>query len=416
VGISNTLGEDHGDCGSWSGLISGLCMRFEFSRVGCSRTVAATKFRLAFFCGLVVGFSLLLNPLACGEIRVGVVTCLSGGLSTFGTSSAQGAKLAAEEIDSAGGVLQQPLTLIVDDNQSKPGETARIVRKFLTQDRVVAILGDLTSSFTMEAAPLAQNAHVPLLTPTATNKAITPIGNFIFRSCFTDPFTGRVMARFALDHLNARRAVIMTDIKQDYSVGVAAELKQYFGANGGQLSEELFFSSGDTDFRAQLSKLKAVRPEVVFLPAYYPEVGLILREARLLGVIAPFVGGEGWDSPALVQIAGKSADGSYYANHFSSDDPDPRVQQFVARYKEKFQVLPDALAALWYDGTRLMANAIERAGSDNSEKIRDALAQTKDFSGVTGNISLDDQRNANKPGVIVTIQGGAIKMVERVAP
>ncbi len=324
--------------------------------------------------------------------------------------------MAAEEIDSAGGVLHQPLTLVIDDNQSKPGETARIVRKFLTQDRVVAILGDLTSSFTMEAAPLAQNAHVPLLTPTATNKAITPIGNFIFRSCFTDPFTGRVMARFALDHLNARRALIMTDIKQDYSVGIAAELKQYFGANGGQLLEELFFSSGDTDFRAQLSKLKAARPEVVFLPAYYPEVGLILREARLLGVTAPFLGGEGWDSPALVQIAGKSADGSYYANHFSSDDPNPRVQQFVARYKEKFQVLPDALAALWYDGTRLMANAIERAGSENSEKIRDALAQTKDFSGVTGNISLDDQRNANKPGVIVTIQAGAIKMVERVTP
>ena len=198
-------------------------MRFEFSRVGCSRTVAATQFRLALFCGSVVGFSLLLNPPASGEIRVGVVTCLSGGLSTFGTSSSQGAKLAAEEIDSAGGVLHQPLTLVIDDNQSKPGETARIVRKFLTQDRVVAILGDLTSSFTMEAAPLAQNAHVPLLTPTATNKAITPIGNFIFRSCFTDPFTGRVMARFALDHLNARRAVIMTDIKQDYSVGIAAE-------------------------------------------------------------------------------------------------------------------------------------------------------------------------------------------------
>src|SRR5260221_9733754 len=304
------MGEGHGDCVSWSGLISGLCMRFKFSRVGCSWTVAATKFRLAFFCGSAVGFSFMLNLLAGGEIRVGVVTCLSGGLSTFGTSSAQGAKLAAEEIDSAGGVLHQPLTLVIDDNQSKPGETARIVRKFLTQDRVVAIFGDLISSFTMEAAALAQNAHVPLLTPTATNIAITPIGNFIFRSCFTDPFTGRVMARFALEHLHARRAVIMTDIKQDYSVGVAAELKQYFNANGGQLLEELSFSSGDTDFRAQLSKLKAVRPEAVFFPSYYPEVGLILREVRLLGGTAPFVGGEGWDSPALVQISGKSADRS----------------------------------------------------------------------------------------------------------
>jgi branched-chain amino acid transport system substrate-binding protein len=350
------------------------------------------------------------------EIKVGVVTCLSGSLSSYGVSSVQGARLAAEEINSTGGILGQPLSLIVDDNQSKSGETARIVRKFLTQDHVVAIIGDLTSSFTMEAAPLAQNAQVPLLTPTATNVAITPIGNFIFRSCFTDPFTGRVMARFALDHLNARRAAIMTDIKQDYSVGVAAELKQYFGTNGGQLLEDLSFSSGDTDFRAQISRLKASRPEAVFLPAYYPEAGLILREARLLGMTVPFVGGEGWDSPALIQIAGKSADGSYYANHFSPDDPDSRVQQFVANYKERYHSVPDALAALWYDGMRLMADSIQRAGSENAEKIRGALAQTRNFAGVTGNISLDDQRNATKPAVIVTIQAGAVKMVERVMP
>jgi branched-chain amino acid transport system substrate-binding protein len=364
----------------------------------------------------VVSFSLLLYSSANAEIKVGVVTCISGGLSTFGVSSVQGARLAAEEINSAGGVLHQPLQLVVDDNQSKTGETARIVRKFLTQDHVVAILGDLTSSFTMEAAPLAQNAHVPLLTPTATNISITPIGNFIFRSCFTDPFTGRMMARFALDHLNARRAVIMTDIKQDYSVGVADALKQYFSANGGQLLDELSFSSGDTDFRAQLTKLKAARPEVVFLPAYYPEAGLILHQARLLGVTVPFLGGEGWGSPVLVQLAGKSADGCFYTDHFSADDTDPRVQQFVATYKDKYHSPPDALAALWYDGTRLLADSIERAGSDSPEKIRDALAQTRGFAGVTGNISLDDQRNATKPGVIVTIQAGAIKMVERVIP
>jgi branched-chain amino acid transport system substrate-binding protein len=359
----------------------------------------------------VVSFSLFLNSSANAEIKVGVVTCLSGSLSTFGVSSVQGARLAAEEINAAGGILHQPLTLIVDDNQSKSGETGRIVRKFLTQDHVVAILGDLTSSFTMEAAPLAQNAHIPLLTPTATNTAITPIGNFIFRSCFTDPFTGHMMARFALDRLKARRAVIMTDIKQDYSVGVTDALKQYFSGNGGQVLEDLSFSSGDTDFRAQLTKLKAARPEVVFLPAYYPEVGLILRQARLLGVTVPFLGGEGWGSPVLVQI-----DGSFYTDHFAADDTDPRVQQFVATYENKYHSRPDALAALWYDGTRLMAESIERAGSDNSEKIRDTLAQTRDFPGVTGNISLDDQRNATKPGVILTIQGGAIKMVERVMP
>jgi branched-chain amino acid transport system substrate-binding protein len=366
----------------------------------------------------VVSPLLLLTLSADAEntIKVGVVTCLSGGLSTYGVSSLQGAKLAAAEINSAGGILNRRVELVVDDNQSKAGETARIVRKFLTQDHVVAIVGDLTSSLTMEAAPLAQNAHVPLLTPTATNVAITSTGNFIFRSCFTDPFIGRVIARFALDHLNARRAVIMTDIKQDYSVGVARELKQYFGANGGQLIEEVSFSSSDTDFRAQLTKLKADRPEVVFLPAYYPEAGLILRQARLLGVTVPFLGGDGWDSPALVQVAGKSADGCYYANHFSPDDIDPRVQQFVATYKERYHSPPDALAALWYDGMRLVADSIRRADSDSPEKIRDAIAQTKGFAGVTGNISLDDQGNATKSGVIVAIQGGTTRMVERVLP
>jgi branched-chain amino acid transport system substrate-binding protein len=363
-------------------------------------------------------FSLLLagSALAANTIKIGAVTCLSGGLSTFGVSSVQGAKMAADEINGAGGVLNRSLELVIDDNQSKPGETAKIVRKFLTQDKVVAIVGDLTSSFTMEAAPLAQNAQIPLLTPSATNVAITTVGDFIFRSCFTDPFTGRVMARFALDHLHARRAVIMADIKQDYSMGVTAELKQYFAGKGGQLLEELSFSTGDTDFRAQLTKLKADRPEIVFLPAYYPEAGLILRQARLLGVTVPFVGGEGWDSPSLVQVAGKSADGSYYANHFSPDDTDPRVQRFVTDYRQRYQSLPDALAALWYDGIKLMADSIQRAGSDAPAKIRDALAQTRGFSGVTGNISLDEQRNANKPGVILTIQDGAIKIVERVMP
>jgi branched-chain amino acid transport system substrate-binding protein len=364
------------------------------------------------------GFLLLLAGSAFAEntIKIGAVTCVTGGLSTFGVSSVQGAKMAVAEINGAGGVLNRPLELVIDDNQSKAGETAKIVRKFLTQDKVVAIVGDLTSSFTLEAAPLAQNAQIPLLTPSATNVAITTVGDFIFRSCFTDPFTGRVMARFALDHLNARRAVIMADIKQDYSMGVTAELKQYFGSNGGQLLEELSFSSGDTDFRAQLTKLKADRPDVVFLPAYYPEASLILREARLIGVTVPFVGGEGWDSPSLVQVAGKSADGNFYANHFSPDDTDKRVQRFVTDYKQRYHSAPDALAALWYDGVKLMVDAIRRAGSDAPTKIRDALAQTKGFPGVTGNISLDERRNATKPGVILTIQDGAIKIVERVTP
>jgi branched-chain amino acid transport system substrate-binding protein len=353
---------------------------------------------------------------AFAQIKIGAVSCISGPLSTFGISSIRGARMAVDEVNAAGGVIGQQLELIVDDNGSKAGETARIVRKFLSEDRVVAILGDLTSSATLEGAPLAQAAHVPMLTPSATNIAITKVGDYIFRSCFTDPFTGRVMARFAIDHLHALRGVILTDLKQDYSIGVTTELKGYYTRGGGQLLSELSFSSGDTDFRAQLSTMKNEHPDVIFLPAYYTEAALILRQARQLGITTPFVGGEGWDSPSLIAIAGKSAEGSFYANHFSPDDPAPQVLAFVRAYQARYHVAPDALAALWYDGAGLLADAIRRAGALEPSRIRDALAATKNFPGVTGNISLDADRNATKPGVILTIADGRVKMVERVSP
>jgi branched-chain amino acid transport system substrate-binding protein len=360
--------------------------------------------------------SLFLAQPAVAQIKIGAVSCISGPLSTFGVSSIRGARMAIEDINAKGGVLGQTVELVVDDNGSKAGETARIARKFLSQDHVAAILGDLTSSATMEAAPLAQEAHVPLITPTATAISVTKVGDYVFRSCFTDPFTGRIMARFAIEHLHARRAVILTDVKQDYSIGVSAELSAFYRQQGGQVLQEFSFSSGDTDFRAQLSSLKSLQPDVVFVPAYYTEAALILREARQLGVKAPFVGGEGWDSPSLLSVAGKSADGSFYTNHFSPDDPEPLVQTFVRAYKAKYGTVPDALAALWYDGAELLADAIRRAGSAEPAKIRDALATTKAFPGVTGNISLDEQRNASKPVVVVTIANGQVKMVQRVEP
>jgi len=364
----------------------------------------------------LLAFLLLQAVPGLAQIKIGAVSCISGPLSTFGVSSIRGARMAIEELNAKGGVLGQSIELVVDDNGSKAGETARIARKFLSQDHVVAILGDLTSSSTMEAAPLAQEAHVPLLTPSATAMSVTKVGDYVFRSCFTDPFTGRIMARFAFDHLHARRAVVLTDVKQDYSIGVSAELSSYYRQQGGQVLQEYSFSSGDTDFRAQLSSLKSLRPDVVFVPAYYTEAALILREARQLGIKAEFVGGEGWDSPSLISVAGKSADGSYYTDHFSPDDPNRLVQSFVQAYRTKYGTAPDALSALWYDGAGLLADALRRAGSAESAKIRNALAATKNFTGVTGNISLDEQRNASKPGVIVTIANGQVKMVERVEP
>jgi branched-chain amino acid transport system substrate-binding protein len=365
----------------------------------------------------LVFFSLVWGPQKTrAEIRIGAVSCLSGALSTFGVSSIQGARLAAEEINARGGVLGEPLALLVEDNGSKAGETATIVRKFLAQDRVVAILGDLTSSATMEAAPLAQAAKVPLLTPSATNIAITRIGPYIFRSCFTDPFTGQAMARFALDTLHAGQAVILNDVKQDYSIGLSEAIKSYFDGHAGKILREISFSSGDTDFRAQLTAAKVLRPAVVFLPAYYTESGLVIRQARQLGLKMPFVGGEGWDSPAFFEVAGKSADGCYYVNHFSPQDPSPIVQTFVRTYQQHYHTLPDALAALWYDGAKLLAQAVQTAGSQDPTKIRDALAQTKSFPGVTGAITIDENRNAAKPAVILGIENGEPKMVKAVTP
>lgn len=351
-----------------------------------------------------------------GQIKIGAVTCLTGELSTFGVSSKQGADLAVGEINSAGGVLGQPIDLIVEDNGSKAGETATIFRKFVSQDKVAAILGDLTSSATMEGAPIAQDAKIPMLTPSATNVAITKVGNYIFRSCFVDPFTGRIMAKFALDQLKAKQAIVLTDVKQDYSIGLTEAIRQYFVANGARILTELSYSSGDTNFRTQLTEVRMAHPDVIFLPGYYTEAALILRQAKQLGIDCPFVGGEGWDSPALIQIAGKSADGNYYTDHFSANDPSPRVQKFVQEYRAKYGSIPDALAALWYDGARLMAQALQRARSADPEKIRDALAGTRDFEGVTGRISIDENRNAAKPGVILKIENGALKMVQQVSP
>ena len=367
---------------------------------------------------LIAGLALLVLPIqsTLAQIKIGAVTCLTGALSTFGVSSIQGAKLAEEDINVAGGVLGQPIELVIEDNGSKAGETTTITRKFISQDKVVAILGDLTSSATMEGAPLAQSAKIPLLTPSATNVSITRIGDYIFRSCFIDSFTGKIMARFALDGLKAKQAIILTDVKQDYSVGLSDVIREYFAQNGGTIAKTISYSSGDTNFRPQLTQIRIAHPDVVFLPGYYTEAALILRESRQLGIACPFVGGEGWDSPVLAEIAGKSADGNYYANHFSAADPSPRVQKFVQTYRAKYNAVPDALAALWYDGARLLFQAVQRAGSTDPAKIRDALACTRNFDGVTGTISIDENRNAAKSGVILEIENGEIKMVQQVTP
>jgi branched-chain amino acid transport system substrate-binding protein len=349
-------------------------------------------------------------------IKVGEINPMTGAIGQYGVTCHQGIKLAVDEANRNGGVLDRSIDLITEDNQSQPGQTATIARKLLTQDKVQVIIGDLTSSATLEAAPLAQAARIPLVTPTATNPKVTEVGEYIFRICFIDEFQGKVMARFARETLHAERAAILTDVKQDYSLGLSQFFKETFAAAGGTIVKEQSYASGDKDFRAQLSSVRVAKPDVIFLPGYYPEVSLILREARQLGITGTFVGCEAWDNPTLLQIGGKAAEGAFFSNHFSADDPAPVVQDFAKVYEQTFGSRPDTFAALGYDAARLVVDAFRRAGTDDPAKVRDALAQTRDFAGVTGSISIDEHRNASKPAVILAIKEGRFQYFQKVNP
>jgi len=349
------------------------------------------------------------------DFKIGEVNPISGAIGQYGTTCHRGVQLAIEQANQSGGVLGKKVLLLTEDNQSRAGETSTIVRKFVTQDKVVAIVGDLTSSATLEGGPIAQAAKIPMVTPLATNPKVTEIGDCIFRVCFIDEFQGRIMARFALENLKAKKAAILTDSKQDYSIGLTGFFKQTFSESATVVREQSY-ASGDTDFRAILTSVKASQPDVVFVPGYYPEVSLILKQARQLGISVPFIGCEAWDSPTLLAVAGKSANGCYFSNQFSPDDPTPVVQDFDRIYQAKFGDRPDNFAALGYDATRVVLDAIKRAGSTQSPSIRDALAQTRDFPGVSGKITIDSNRNASKPVVVLAIKDERIQFFEKINP
>jgi branched-chain amino acid transport system substrate-binding protein len=362
--------------------------------------------------GLLVGMGVNAQDI----LKIGEVNPMTGAIGQYGTTCHQGIQLAVDQANSAGGVLGKRIVLLTEDNQSQAGQTSTIVRKLVIQDKVVAIIGDLTSSATLEGGPIAQAAKIPMVTPLATNPKVTQIGDYIFRVCFIDEFQGRVMARFALENLKSKKAAILTDTKQDYSVGLSGFFKETFAHGAGSVVRVQTYSSGDTEFRAQLTSIQAARPDLVFLPGYYPEVGIILKQARQLGMTVPFIGCEAWDSPTLLQVAGKAADGCYFSNQFSADDPSPVVQEFGKVYRARFGVLPDNFAALGYDAANVILDSVRRAGSTDSVALRDAIAQTKDFPGVSGNITLDAQRNASKPAVILAIKDQQVQFFQKISP
>ena len=350
-------------------------------------------------------------------IKIGEYASLTGKEAAFGQSSHKGTLLAVEEIDSKGGVLGRQVELITDDNQSKQGESATIVKKLIFREKVVGILGEVASMRSLEAAPLCQAYKIPMISPSSTNPKVTEIGNYIFRVCFIDPFQGTVMAKFAKETLKIHRVAVLTSVSSAYSVGLAKYFKQRFTDDGGEVVIEQKYTEGDKDFNAQLTAIKAAGVEGIFIPGYYTEAALISRQARELDMKIPLFGGDGWEAPELVKIGGEAVEGCYYSTHYSPQVDTPAVKEFVARFKARFGgEVPDAMAALGYDSAEVMVDAIRRAGSTEGPAIREALAATKGYQGVTGDTTMDKDRNASKAAVVIMVKNGEFKFVQSVAP
>jgi len=366
--------------------------------------------------------AVLVTVLACAkassgnEILVGEYGSLTGGIATFGISTRDGSQQAFDEINKAGGVLGKKLKLIVEDDQSKPEEVGTIVTKLINQDHVVAMLGHVASTHSLAAAPICQKNGIPMITPSSTNPAVTQKGDYIFRVCFMDTFQGATMAKFAADTLKAKKVAILVDVRSDYSVGLKDVFGENFKKRGGTIIAVQSYSQGDSDFHAQLTQIKATSPDAIYVPGYYTEVGTIAHQAKELGLTVPLMGGDGWDSPKLWEIGGEALNGCFFSDHYSTDDPSPVVQKFVTEYKSRYKQTPDALAALAYDAAKILAEAFTRAGTTEGAKVRDAIAATKDYQGVTGKITIDKDRNAVKPASVLKVENGKYVLVETIAP
>jgi len=351
------------------------------------------------------------------SIRVGEYASLTGKDASFGQSSHKGITMAIEEINAAGGVLGRRLELFTEDNQTVPGQSATAAKKLIARDKVIALLGEVSSGRSLEAAPIAQAARIPMIAPAATNPKVTQVGSYVFRVCFIDSFQASVIAKFVGRELKARRVAILSSVSNAYSVGLARFFRQEYGADGGVIPVEQKYSEGDKDFRAQLTAIGAAGCDAVFVPGYYTEAALIVRQARDLGLTMPFVGGDGWVSDQLLLIGGEALNGCYYSTHFSPENNGPVVRKFVSDYRARWGAeTPDAFAALGYDAIGVLADAIRRAGSTEGPKLRDALAGTRNFTGATGETTIDANRDASKPATIIAIRDGKLNFLEAVAP
>ncbi|MCX6116103.1 MAG: ABC transporter substrate-binding protein [Proteobacteria bacterium] len=341
---------------------------------------------------------------AADVIKIGEVGSMTGAQATFGISTHQGIELAIKEQNAKGGIKGKKIELVSVDDQGKPEEAATATTKLITQDKVSAVLGEVASSLSLAMAPIAQQNKVPMVTPSSTNPKVTEVGDYIFRVCFIDPFQGTVMAKFAFENLKVKKVAILRDMKSDYSVGLSDFFAESFKKLGGEIVVDQSYSAGEVDFNAQITSIKAKKPEAIFVPGYYTEVGLIAKQARQQGIKVPLLGGDGWDSEKLTEIGGKHLNNGFFSNHYSQDDKSPAVQGFISAYKAQYSKVPDGLAAMGYDAAKVLFAAMEKAKTLANKDVRDELAKTKDFQAVTGKITIDDKRNASKPAVVLEVK------------
>ncbi|RFU62736.1 ABC transporter substrate-binding protein [Bacillus sp. V59.32b] len=353
-------------------------------------------------------------------IKIGANMELSGGVASYGQSGVQGLELAFDEINKEG-IDGKKLELVKVDNKSDAAEATQGALKLATQDKVAVMVGAATSTNTLAQVQIATDQKIPLITPTGTNPDITgkgdKVNDFVFRTCFIDPFQGTVAANFAQSKFQSKNAAIFIDTASDYSKGLAKAFEESYTKAGGKIVAEEAYVAKDTDFRATLTRIKSAKPDFIFLPGYYEEVGLIVKQAREAGIDVPIMGGDGWDSPKLVEIAGGDAlDNTFITNHYSAADPDPKIQDFVKAYEAEYKSTPDGFAALGYDTGYMIADAIERAGSTDPEKIKEALAETKDLALVSGNITLNDHHDPIKSASILKYEAGEQTFDSKVDP
>ncbi|HEY8186165.1 MAG TPA: ABC transporter substrate-binding protein [Pyrinomonadaceae bacterium] len=350
-------------------------------------------------------------------IEIGFFGDLTGPTFNFGLSAKNGVLMAADEINQAGGINGHKIDIVIEDDKGSPEEAARVAGILIDRYKVMAIIGAGASGNSLAAAPKAQSAHVPLIAPSSTNPAVTQAGDYIFRACFIDAFQGEVTAKFAANTLKAKKAAIMLDFNSPYSRGLTEFFEFSFTKLNGEIVVKQSYMQGDANFRGQLSAIKAANPDVIYIPGYYGDVALISRQARQLGLTVPLLGADGWDAPELWDLGGDALNGSYISNHYSADDPSETIQKFVHGYRQRYgNLTPDSHAALAYDAFRFLAEAIQKAGTTEGPPLRDALAATKNFAGVTGIISMDRNRNAVKPAVILKLEDGRYIYQETIQP